>query len=77
MFMDGVVSVPPARPSIHRWHDAGNGVETDLLFDTLGCRGYRNDNTSGVAVGNEEETLYMVTSGQFPSPLLTRLSPVF
>ena len=29
-----------------------------------GGMGYRNDNTSGVAVGREEETLYMVTSGQ-------------
>jgi non-reducing end alpha-L-arabinofuranosidase len=26
--------------------------------------GYRIDNTTGVATGNEEETLYMVTSGQ-------------
>lgn len=29
-----------------------------------GGQGYRIDNTSGVATGNEEETIYMVTSGQ-------------
>ena len=29
-----------------------------------GGMGYRNDNTSEVATGDEEETLYMVTSGQ-------------
>jgi hypothetical protein len=28
-----------------------------------GAQGYRIDNTSGVATGNDEETLYMVTSG--------------
>ncbi len=28
-----------------------------------GDMGYRIDNTTGIAVGNEEETLYMVTSG--------------
>lgn len=26
--------------------------------------GYRIDNTTGIAKGNDEETLYMVTSGQ-------------
>lgn len=29
-----------------------------------GGQGYRNDTTSGVATGNAEETLYMVTSGR-------------
>jgi non-reducing end alpha-L-arabinofuranosidase len=28
-----------------------------------GGMGYRNDNTSGIAIGNQPETLYMVTSG--------------
>lgn len=28
------------------------------------CDGYRNDKTSGVATGNEEQSIYMVTSGK-------------
>ena len=28
------------------------------------CDGYRNDKTVGIATGNEEETIYMVTSGK-------------
>lgn len=28
-----------------------------------GGQGYRNDNTTGVATGNDPETMYMVTSG--------------
>ena len=28
-----------------------------------GGQGYRNDNTTGVATGNDPETLYMVTAG--------------
>ena len=28
-----------------------------------GAQGYRIDNTSGIATGNDAETLYMVTSG--------------
>ena len=28
------------------------------------CNGYRNDKTRGVAIGNEEESIYMVTSGK-------------
>ena len=29
-----------------------------------GGQGYRNDSTSGVATGNDPETIYMVTSGR-------------
>merc|ERR1712110_304410 len=29
-----------------------------------GAMGYRNDNTSGVATGNDAETIYMVVSGK-------------
>lgn len=28
------------------------------------CNGYRNDKTHGIATGNEEESIYMVTSGK-------------
>jgi hypothetical protein len=29
-----------------------------------GGAGYRNDTTSGIATGNDPETIYMVTSGK-------------
>jgi hypothetical protein len=38
------------------------GARAFGLFFTNGT-GYRNDNTSGVATGNDPETIYMVTSG--------------
>ena len=31
---------------------------------TDGGKGYRNDNTSGIAVGDEEESMYMVVDGR-------------
>jgi hypothetical protein len=34
-----------------------------------GGMGYRIDNTTGVATGNEAETMYMVTSGRWSYPL--------
>lgn len=43
---------------------AGNPV-WGAVFE--GSMGYRNDNTSGIAIGDEPETMYMVASGTYYS----------
>ena len=40
-----------------------NGAKVYAAFFEGGM-GYRNDNTSGVAVGDEPESMYMVTGGK-------------
>lgn len=48
-----------------RWPiTAGGHPVYAAYFEGGHWQGYRNDTTTGVATGNEPETLYMVTSGQ-------------
>ena len=50
----------PVNATRHRLTVGGN-VAYAAYFETR--QGYRIDKTNGIAVGNEPETLYMVTSG--------------
>ena len=52
----------PVNATAHPVVVSGGHTVYAALFE--GGMGYRNDKTSGVAVGNDPETLYMVTSGK-------------
>jgi len=58
----GAVPRPDSPVNATRWPVVVNGNPVyGAYFE--GGQGYRNDNTTGIATGNDPETLYMVTSG--------------
>jgi hypothetical protein len=66
------LDVAPAGGNVHHGDKPVNASKHGIVVSGVslygayfeGGMGYRNDNTSGIATGNEPETMYIVTSGK-------------